>query len=158
LKLFQDGNDEQIHCIGCWARPRLFQPPRRRRTAHLKFPEPKLIVAISVDQFSTDMFNEYREDYTGGLKRLAGGVAFPNGYQSHAATETCPGHSTILTGSRPRVPASSPTAGSIRRQWPRGQGWQADYGVYCSEDTSVEGSNSSNYTVSPKSAESANAG
>lgn len=59
-----------------------------------KAPEPKLIVAISVDQFSTDLFNEYREDFTGGLKRLAGGIAFPNGYQSHAATETCPGHST----------------------------------------------------------------
>ena len=38
-------------------------------------PEPKLIVAISVDQFSTDLFNEYREDFTGGLKRLAGGIA-----------------------------------------------------------------------------------
>jgi hypothetical protein len=45
----------------------------RRRSC----PEPKLIVAISVDQFSTDMFNEYREDFTGGLKRLAGGIAFP---------------------------------------------------------------------------------
>ena len=29
------------------------------------------------------------------------GAAFRNGYQSHAATETCPGHSTILTGDHP---------------------------------------------------------
>ena len=26
---------------------------------------------------------------------------FPRGHQSHASTETCPGHSTILTGARP---------------------------------------------------------
>ena len=29
------------------------------------------------------------------------GTVFRNGYQSHAATETCPGHSTILTGDHP---------------------------------------------------------
>src|SRR3546814_14722948 len=63
---------------------------------------PKLIVAISVDQFSADLFSEYRQYYTGGLRRLTEqGVVFPRGYQGHAATETCPGHSTILTGSRP---------------------------------------------------------
>ncbi|RDV06187.1 alkaline phosphatase family protein [Sphingorhabdus pulchriflava] len=115
-----------------------------------KAPEPKLIVAISVDQLSTDLFNEYRDDFNGGLKRLAGGIAFPNGYQSHAATETCPGHSTILTGSRPA------RTGIIANSWfdptqaRTGKNGKADYGVYCSEDTSIEGSNSSDYTVSPK--------
>jgi predicted AlkP superfamily pyrophosphatase or phosphodiesterase len=64
-------------------------------------PAPKLIVAISVDQFSADLFQQYRQHYTGGLARLLNGVVFPNGYQAHAATETCPGHSTILTGMRP---------------------------------------------------------
>lgn len=113
-------------------------------------PQPKLIVAISVDQFSTDLFNEYRDNFTGGLKRLADGVAFPNGYQSHAATETCPGHSTILTGSRPS------RTGIIANNWfdPKatrtGKDGKPDYGVYCSEDTSVAGSTSNNYTVSPK--------
>ena len=62
---------------------------------------PKLIIAISVDQFSADLFSQYRQRFTGGLARLAGGVVFPSGYQAHAATETCPGHSTILTGSHP---------------------------------------------------------
>lgn len=115
-----------------------------------KVPEPKLIVAVSVDQFSTDLFNEYREDFNGGLKRLAGGIAFPNGYQSHAATETCPGHSTILTGSRPS------RTGVIANSWfdptraRTGKNGKPDYGVYCSEDTSVEGSTSSDYTVAPK--------
>ena len=112
-------------------------------------PQPMLIVAISVDQLSSDLFNEYRRSYTGGLKRLAGGVVFPSGYQSHAATETCPGHSTILTGSRPS------RTGIIANSWFDPNNGRAakdgkiDYGVYCSEDTSVAGSNSSNYIVSP---------
>lgn len=112
-------------------------------------PRPKLIVAISVDQLSSDIFNEYRRSYTGGLKRLAGGVVFPSGFQSHAASETCPGHSTILTGSRPS------RTGVIANNWfdpnngRTGKDGKTDYGVYCSEDTSVAGSNSSNYTVSP---------
>ena len=63
-------------------------------------PQPKLIVAIAVDQFSADLFQRYRASFTGGMKRLSGGIAF-TGYQSHAATETCPGHSTILTGRHP---------------------------------------------------------
>ncbi len=62
---------------------------------------PKLIVAISVDQFSAALFDQYRGRFTGGLKKLQAGVVFPNGYQSHAATETCPGHSTLLTGRHP---------------------------------------------------------
>jgi predicted AlkP superfamily pyrophosphatase or phosphodiesterase len=64
-------------------------------------PPPKLIVAISVDQFSAALFDQYRGRFTGGLKTMQGGVVFPNGYQSHAATETCPGHSTLLTGRHP---------------------------------------------------------
>jgi predicted AlkP superfamily pyrophosphatase or phosphodiesterase len=63
-------------------------------------PKPKLLVVISVDQFSAELFQRYRDRYSGGLRRLAGGIAF-TGYQSHAATETCPGHSTILTGDHP---------------------------------------------------------
>src|SRR6266576_4229270 len=62
---------------------------------------PKLLVVISVDQFSADLFDEYRPQFTGGFVRLASGTVFRNGYQSHAATETCPGHSTILTGDHP---------------------------------------------------------
>jgi predicted AlkP superfamily pyrophosphatase or phosphodiesterase len=64
-------------------------------------PTPKLIVAIAVDQFSGNLFDEWRGRFTGGFKRLAGGVVYPAGYQTHAATETCPGHSTLLTGKHP---------------------------------------------------------
>src|SRR4051794_38984081 len=62
---------------------------------------PKLLVVISVDQFSADLFAEYRAQWRGGFARLLQGGVFPSGYQSHAATETCPGHSTILTGDHP---------------------------------------------------------
>src|ERR1700761_5679671 len=64
--------------------------------------KPTLIVAIAVDQFSAGIFDQYRDRYKGGLRRMIdAGVVFPNGYQSHAATETCPGHSTLLTGTHP---------------------------------------------------------
>ena len=39
---------------------------------------PRLIIAISVDQFSADLFSEYRPYYEGGLKRLSQGAAFPH--------------------------------------------------------------------------------
>jgi predicted AlkP superfamily pyrophosphatase or phosphodiesterase len=112
-------------------------------------PRPKLIVAIAVDQFSTDLFNEYRPFFTGGLKRLLQGAVFPRGHQSHAATETCPGHSTILTGSRPS------RTGIIANDWqnpnaPRvGKDGKPSYDVYCAEDPNVPGTTSSNYVVSP---------
>jgi len=90
---------------------------------------PKLIVAISVDQFSADLFSEYRQYYTGGLKRLTSeGAVFPRGYQSHAATETCPGHSTILTGSRPS------RTGIIANNWFDLSTKREDKNVYCAED------------------------
>ncbi|WP_116091631.1 alkaline phosphatase family protein [Sphingomonas crusticola] len=69
-------------------------------TAQAAPPQPKLVVAIAVDQFSAELFQRYRPSFTGGLRRLGDGIAF-TGYQSHAATETCPGHSTILTGRHP---------------------------------------------------------
>jgi alkaline phosphatase len=103
---------------------------------------PRLIVAISVDQFSADLFAEYRPLFTGGLMRLQSGVVFANGYQSHAATETCPGHSTILTGARPT------RTGVIANEWIDQSLTRPDKKVYCAEDPTVAGSSSSNYTVS----------
>jgi predicted AlkP superfamily pyrophosphatase or phosphodiesterase len=103
---------------------------------------PRLIVAISVDQFSGDLFTQYRQHFTGGLKRLSEGVVFPMGFQSHNATETCPGHSTILTGDRPA------RTGIIANNWIDQSVARADKSVYCSEDPRVPGSSSDNYTVS----------
>ncbi|MET0307615.1 MAG: alkaline phosphatase family protein [Sphingomonas sp.] len=107
-------------------------------------PAPKLVVVISVDQFSADLFAEYRTRYTQGFARLLSGAVFPAGYQSHAATETCPGHSTILTGDHPS------RTGIIANDWTDFSTARADKTVYCAEDESVPGSDSNNYTVSDK--------
>jgi len=105
-------------------------------------PKPTLIVAIAIDQFSADLFGEYRPLYTQGLKRLSQGVVFSSGYQSHAATETCPGHATILTGQRPA------RSGIIANNWFDLSIPRADKQIYCSEDPTAPGSTSSNYVVS----------
>ena len=88
---------------------------------------PKLIVVISVDQFSADLFAQYRGRFTGGFARLLDGAVFPAGYQSHAATETCPGHSTIMTGDRPA------RTGVIANDWFDLGGVRPGQ-VYCMED------------------------
>ncbi|QNP46622.1 alkaline phosphatase family protein [Sphingomonas sediminicola] len=109
----------------------------------LKAGAPKLVVVISVDQFSADLFDEYRPHFTGGFARLANGTAFHNGYQAHAATETCPGHSTILTGSHPTH------TGIIGNTWVDQSLTRSDRTVYCAEDERVPGSSTTSYTVSP---------
>jgi predicted AlkP superfamily pyrophosphatase or phosphodiesterase len=104
---------------------------------------PQLLVVISVDQFSADLWDEYRPHFTGGLARLASGTVYRNGYQSHAATETCPGHSTILTGSHPS------RTGIIANIWIDQSAARADKNVYCAEDERIPGTSSANYKVSP---------
>ena len=104
---------------------------------------PKLLVVISVDQFSADLFDEYRPQFSGGLARLASGAAFRNGYQSHAATETCPGHSTILTGAHPA------RTGIIGNLWIDQSVTRSDKTIYCAEDERAPGSSSTSYTLSP---------
>ena len=98
-------------------------------------PPPRLIVAMSVDQLSADLFTQYRRHFTGGLARLQNGAVFPSAYQGHAATETCPGHSTILTGVRPA------RNGIIANNWFDLSLTRPEKRVYCSEDvTDLESS------------------
>jgi predicted AlkP superfamily pyrophosphatase or phosphodiesterase len=104
---------------------------------------PKLLVVISVDQFSANLFDEYRPQFSAGLARLATGTVFRNGYQSHAATETCPGHSTILTGDHPS------RTGIIANNWIDQSIARSDKSVYCAEDETAPGSSSIAYKVSP---------
>ena len=42
---------------------------------------PQLILAISVDQFSADLFAQYREHFSKGFARLLDGAVFPSGYR-----------------------------------------------------------------------------
>lgn len=107
---------------------------------------PRLIVAIAVDQFSADLFDEYRATFTGGLGRLANqGIVFRNGFQPHAATETCPGHSTILTGMHPAH------TGIIANLWFQPDSARGRQPVYCAEDESKLPAtfDPANYVVSP---------
>lgn len=116
--------------------PAAASPPQASPTS------PKLIVAIVVDQLSSDLFAQYRSSFTGGLRRVAEGVVFPAGYQGQAATETCPGHATILTGVRPG------RAGIIANNWFDLSASRADKKIYCAEDETVPDSASDRYTVS----------
>ena len=117
-----------------FATPSAAQPPA----------PPRLLVVIAVDQFSANLFDEYRPQWTGGFARLASGTVFRNGYQSHAATETCPGHSTILTGDHPS------RTGIISNAWIDQGLSRSDISVYCAEDESVPGTSSTAYKVSPR--------
>ena len=122
----------------------LFSAPLGAQEAPLPPTAPRLIVAISVDQFSADLLAEYRAHATGGFARLLKGAVFPHAWQGHAATETCPGHSTILTGFRPEH------TGIIANDWIDQRVTRDDKKVYCAEDETVPGSTSQNYTVSDK--------
>lgn len=116
-------------------------PPAQKVTAAT--PAPKLVVMIAVDQFSADLFAEYRGRFTGGLARLASGVVFPSGYQAHGATETCPGHSTILTGNHPAhtgIVANNYFDLSVARE---------DKRLYCAEDETVPGTSSKSGQYAP---------
>jgi hypothetical protein len=103
---------------------------------------PRLLIVISVDQFSADLWDEYRPQFTRGLARLARGTAFRNGYQSHATTETCPGHSTILSGDRPA------RTGIISNGWANWDAPRADKLIYCTEDERAPGTDSDHYMLS----------
>lgn len=105
---------------------------------------PRLVVAIAIDQLSADIFAQHRQYFTGGFARLLDGAVFPSGYQAHAITETCPGHSTILTGSHPG------RNGVIANRWFDMSVARDDVRIYCSEDPDVEGSSSNDYTVSTR--------
>ncbi|MEK9967560.1 MAG: alkaline phosphatase family protein [Ferrovibrio sp.] len=89
--------------------------------------KPDLIVLLAIDQFGSLLFDKWRPTFKRGLKRIAdGGVIYANGYQSHGITETCAGHSTLLTGKHPGG------TGIVANEWYNpATGKQ----VYCVEDT-----------------------
>lgn len=73
---------------------------------------PKLVVVISVDQFSSELMQTYSPELTGGLAQLRReGVYFSETYHDHGFTETGPGHSVLLSG---RFPANT---GIVENRW-----------------------------------------
>ena len=91
---------------------------------------PKLVIVISVDQFSAELMQTYGPELTDGLARLRReGVCFTEAYHDHGFTETGPGHSVLLSG---RFPAST---GIVENRWmDRGTGKP----VYCVEDATAK--------------------
>jgi hypothetical protein len=74
--------------------------------------QPKLVLAILIDQFRYDYLTRFRADYTGGLKRLMDeGAVFTNAHYEHVPTVTAIGHSTVLSGATPSM------SGIIGNQW-----------------------------------------
>ncbi|MDA5195016.1 alkaline phosphatase family protein [Govanella unica] len=73
--------------------------------------KPKLVILISIDQFSADLFNAYRGQYRAGLKELSSGIVYPSAYHEHGVTETCAGHAVIATGNHPN------RTGIIANEW-----------------------------------------
>ncbi|MGH9632149.1 MAG: alkaline phosphatase family protein, partial [Bryobacteraceae bacterium] len=83
-------------------------------TAFAAAPEkqPKLILAVTIDQFRYDYLNRFRSDYKGGLARLLeNGAVFTNAYYQHFPTVTAIGHSTILSGATPSL------SGIVGNEW-----------------------------------------
>src|ERR1700732_71691 len=75
-------------------------------------PQPKLVLAIVVDQFRYDYLTRFRSDFSGGLKRLLEqGAVFTNAHYDASPTVTGVGHATFLTGSMPAL------NGIIGNQW-----------------------------------------
>src|SRR5512132_3159593 len=63
---------------------------------------PKLIVILVADQMRFDYLERYSGRFTGGLKRLMeNGAWFQRAAYPYLNTVTCPGHSTIGTGTFP---------------------------------------------------------
>ncbi len=74
--------------------------------------QPKLVVAIVIDQFRYDYLTKFRSEYTGGFKRFAErGAVFTNAHYEHVPTVTAVGHSTFLTGATPAL------SGIIGNEW-----------------------------------------
>ena len=61
-----------------------------------------LVVLVTVDQMRADYLARFAGQWRGGFARLyGGGTVFEHGEQDHAATETAPGHATLLSGRYP---------------------------------------------------------
>jgi predicted AlkP superfamily pyrophosphatase or phosphodiesterase len=108
---------------------------------------PKLVVMLVVDQMRADYVDKFRGEWSGGLKRLVEeGAWFRAAAYPYAATETCPGHSTISTGAFPRE------NGMVANAW-----WDRDQKkmVTCTDDPNVKNIAYAGGTAKPGDGDSA---
>jgi len=74
--------------------------------------QPKLIVAIVIDQFRYDYLTRFHSEYTGGFKQFFDhGAVFTNAHFEHVPTVTAVGHSTFFSGATPAM------SGIIGNEW-----------------------------------------
>jgi hypothetical protein len=90
---------------------------------------PTLIVQIVVDQMRGSYVEQYRSQWTAGLRRLlTEGAYFKQARYPYAVTVTCAGHSSIGTGTTPS------THGMVMNEW-----WDRETGrrTTCTSDPAV---------------------
>ncbi len=91
-------------------------------------PKPKLVVAITIDQFRPDYLQGFQPYFgAGGFNLfLRRGANFTGARYEHGVTSTCPGHAVVLTGSHGNV------NGIINNDW-----YDVTSGreVYCAADS-----------------------
>ncbi len=107
----------------------LFSTPSPSEDAAPEATSPDLIVVIAIDHLGTDLYSEWRPKLSGGLGRASrDGIVYPNGFHSHARTETCAGHATLISGKHPS------RTGMIANVW-----YDADAGeeVYCTRSETL---------------------
>ena len=101
-------------------------PARQARPAGDR---PRLIVVLAVDQMRGDYVEDYRGQWTGGLRRLVDkGAWFRRAAYPYLNTVTCAGHATIATGALPQ------THGVVLNEW-----WERESQrpVPCTDDRSA---------------------
>jgi predicted AlkP superfamily pyrophosphatase or phosphodiesterase len=103
-------------CLGLYFGAQCFyaqaQPQPTAQAKQITGAQPKLVLAIVVDQFRYDYLTRFRDDFTGGLKRLLEqGAVFTNANYDASPTVTAVGHSTFLSGAMPSV------SGIISNTW-----------------------------------------
>src|SRR5436305_4023617 len=91
--------------------------------------KPKLVVAITIDQFRYDYLTRFRTEYKAGFDRLlTNGAVFSNAKYIHFPTVTAVGHATFLSGATPSV------SGIVGNDW---FDREENKHVTCVTDTSV---------------------
>ncbi|HZU27007.1 MAG TPA: alkaline phosphatase family protein [Bryobacteraceae bacterium] len=73
---------------------------------------PKLVLAVVVDQFRYDYLTRFRSEYKAGFARLfREGAVFTDAHHMHFPTVTAIGHSTFLSGATPSI------SGIVGNEW-----------------------------------------
>jgi hypothetical protein len=88
--------------LGPWAALALLPALSPAQNVPAPAAAPALVVLITVDQMRADYLRRYGGQWVGGFRRFyRDGTVFEHGLQDHAATETAPGHATLLSGREP---------------------------------------------------------